>query len=239
MAGWQAFRPSRSAVMAGLPTFCLGSGRWFLALVSCVRAFRVAPFSSGRNQAQQRLQGDQAQLQVAIDQGGIEFGLGLKLHPGPFQPALDGGLRIGATAADAAFQFLEGGRLDHQLIARREGATHLPGPLQFDLEQDGSAGGQMLLHGLSWGAVEIARELGPFQEAARGHLGFEGLARQEAVVLAVHLSRPGGAGGGRNREPDLGMAFQKPAHQGAFADTARTGDHAEPGQGSGGAWGGR
>ena len=46
--------------------------------------------------------------------------------------------------------------------------AHLPGALQVDLQQHRAPGGEVVEHRLPRRAVEVAGELGPLEQAARG-----------------------------------------------------------------------
>ena len=48
----------------------------------------------------------------------------------------------------------------------RHGIAHLPSALQIDLQQHRHAEGEVRFHRAARGAVEVAGELGPLQQAA-------------------------------------------------------------------------
>ena len=79
-------------------------------------------------------------------------------------------------------------------------------------------------------AVAAPGVVGVLDEVALRHAAVEVLAAEEVVVDAVPLARPRVAGGGRDRQLELGLALHQPADQRALADPGGSCDdeHARP-----------
>jgi len=189
-------------------------------------------------QPHQAFQFSQGGVEVAVNQGRIELPFCGQFDARPRQPVGDGLRAVGAAAANAPLQLVEGRRLDQQLKAGREAAPHLASALELDLEQHRFAGIELVFDRLPRGSIEVAGKFGPLEKATRRDPCFKAVSVQKEVMDPLLFAAAGWACCRRYRQPDLGMALQQLAHQRAFADAAGTGDHGEtPGAGAGhGGW---
>ena len=179
------------------------------------------------SQSHQPFQLQQSLFEIIIDHHSIELTLGTQLLTSPQQSSLDRLLCIRATATDATLKFLEAGGRQKDLHSLGEAATHLPGSLKFDFQQNGTTFLQPLLHRSPWGSVTVAGELSPLQQPTCLHKGIEALPTVKEVTLPLALSLARRTRGGRYRQPDARMPRQEALYQRSFTDAARSGDHRE------------
>ena len=129
----------------------------------------------------------------------IKLGTPRHLFLGAGQALLDGALGFTAAATKAGFEGGKGWRLQEHLYGMGQALANLPGAFHFDFEQNRPAFLELGFNGAKGRAIAVACKLGPFQEAAAGDRGLEGLTLHEAVILSVHLAaarRPCGGGNG-------------------------------------------
>jgi hypothetical protein len=74
----------------------------------------------------------------------------------------------------------------------------------------------------------VPEDLLPLQELARIDQPVEDLLGHEPVVDALAFARSRGAGGGRDGEMGLGLAFAHQADDRSLADPGRSGDDEQP-----------
>src|SRR6266545_1659404 len=108
---------------------------------------------------------------------------------------------LGAPAHQAPVQLVDAGRGEEDEQRVGHGLADLAGALQVDLQQGRQAPAEPLLDRGARGAVEVAGELGPFQQL----LGVDEVPElrpvHEVVVLPVGLVLATRAGGHRDRQP--------------------------------------
>ena len=153
--------------------------------------------------------------------------MGLEFLASARQAALNGILRIGSAPTDPALQFFKAGGSQKNLKTVRKTATHLAGTFQLNLQKHGAPRRHLFFHRTSGGAVAIPREFRPLEKTSLLHQGLKPRTAVEEVVDAVLLPLARRTGGGRHRQPDLGVPFQQLVHQRSLADSTGAGDQGE------------
>lgn len=97
-----------------------------------------------------------------------------------------------------------GGSEEHQQRVGH-GPADLPGALEVDLQEHRLALGEAFLDGPAGGAVAVPGELGPFEELPFGDEPVETGVVDEEVLHTIGLTRAGGPGGHRDRQPHPGV----------------------------------
>ena len=136
-------------------------------------------------------------------------------------------LGIGTAPPDPALQFLKAWGGQKNLKPIRETATHLAGTFQLNLQKHRAPRRHLFLSRTTGSAVAIPCEFRPLQKTSLLHQGLKPRTAVEEVVDAVLLPLARRTGGGRHRQPNLGMALQQLVHQGSLADSTGTGDQGE------------
>src|SRR4051794_38913385 len=167
-------------------------------------------------------------LHVRVHDGVVELLLSVQLDARGLEAPLPLLVGLGAPAHEPADELLPRRRQQEDELRVREGAPHLPGALQVDLEQHAAALRKRGEDRAAGGAVpEAVVHDRPLEELPRLDHPVELGVVDEVVVDAVRLARAWRPGGRAHREQHLGMMLADEARDGALADRRRSGEHHE------------
>jgi len=141
------------------------------------------------------------------------------------QPLADRRLVLGEPAPEPLLEGREAGGGHEDQDGRREAVGDLHSPLDVDLEDHAFAAGQGVPDRLDRGPVQVAVDLGRFEQLAPIPHLLEFMQVDEVVLAPVLLPGAGRPGRRRDREPglDLRASDDGPDHRG-LARPGRAGD---------------